>query len=922
MARTIAQHQLVRLIAPCAAARRGGARAVAIATALGAWLCGGPAAAPAATTTYSTSWSGGTIAAGDSAIVVDGGGIGGDVVADGTLQFNTTTDLTVTGTISGTGALAVTNSGTVRLAGLVSGRVGFDLAVTAASGRLMVGASGTSPFAVGSAGAGTLAVSGGSVSSGTAFLGLGPGSFGSATVTSGSWTTNSKPLYVGFSGSGALVVNGGLVSDSSGVVGHPGSVGVATVTSGTWKNGGPLYVGGFSSGSGVGSGTLAVTGGQVTNTFGYLGFGAGNVGVATVSGGTWTSSQNLTVGGAGTGTLTISGTGGTGGTVIVGGTLARGSAGTINLAAGGTLQIGSGSTTGVLATDLVNQGAVVFKRTGTSTIATAIGGSGGVTLTGGGTFLWSGTSTFSGPTAVNAATLVVNGTLGDTAVAVNAGAVLAGGGSIAGPVTIAAGGTLAPGPGTQRLALGSLALGDGAVLVLRVNSGSGGAASLVSLAGGISLSGGVGLSLADLAASPAAFADGTTLSLVEYAGVWNGGLFAWAGAPLGDGAAFMFADRLWQMTYGATSAGANVPGGSAFGGRYVNIVAVPEPAAWTLVAGACACGRLLPRRSRPAPGRGRRARGVTIVELLATVAVVGGLAALLLPAVQSAREGSRRVHCLNNLRQIGVGFHAFHAARDCFPSAVSGGGARHYWAAQILPFLEDRPLAGLYDYTVACTDPRNRDAVQVPLSFTRCPSAPGGARWDVKFIKTGTSTWPAAVADYAGSSGPSNTLWNAPAVVAAPKPAVLDGFFTGTVVPGVRGRRVRDITDGISKSIAVFECGSRPQVWAFGAQVPGSGLSTSAAAAYVGLCGWADANQFSVRGFLLDPAQADPASRCTSPGPQLVNGSNNLGIYAAHPAGAHALFADAATGFLAESTAADVVAALLTIKAGDSADRP
>lgn len=313
-----------------------------------------------------------------------------------------------------------------------------------------------------------------------------------------------------------------------------------------------------------------------------------------------------------------------------------------------------------------------------------------------------------------------------------------------------------------------------------------------------------------------------------------------------------------------------------------------------------------------------RTGGFTLIEILVVVAITCGLVGLLLPAAQSAREAGRRTQCLNNLRQIGIGFQNFHAARDCFPTAVSGNGARHYWIAQILPYLDNSPLAGIYDYTVACNDVRNRAAVQVPVGFVACPTASGVPRQDPKFIKTGTRTWPAAAADYAGAAGPSSSLWTAPAIVSYPKPGSIDGFFKGAVKPGDRGRRIHEITDGTSKSIAVVECAGRPQVWAFGRLSPDSGLATSPASKYLGLCGWADANQFVIKGYRRDPSQSDPAHQAKSPGPQLVNASNNASIYALHPSGASVLLADGAAQFLDDSIAADVVAALLTIQANDA----
>ena len=319
----------------------------------------------------------------------------------------------------------------------------------------------------------------------------------------------------------------------------------------------------------------------------------------------------------------------------------------------------------------------------------------------------------------------------------------------------------------------------------------------------------------------------------------------------------------------------------------------------------------------------RISRAFTLVELLIVIAIIGTLVCLLLPAVQSVRESARRMKCLNNLRQVGVGLHAHHAARDCFPTGVSATGVRHHWVAQLLPYLDENPLAGIYDYTVRFDDAKNQAAVQTPLPIMSCPSTPGGPLQHPRF-KTSAPTWWAYAADYAGSDGPSSALWTAPAVVSFTKPANIDGFFKGYVAPGEKGRRIREIVDGTSKTIAVFECAARPQVWAFGRMVPGSGQFSSSplATKYASLCGWADTNVFAVRGFRQDLTQADPANQYKSPGAQLVNGSNNWGIYGVHPGGASVACADGSVRFLDDSVSADVVAAQLTVQAGDFLPQP
>ena len=93
----------------------------------------------------------------------------------------------------------------------------------------------------------------------------------------------------------------------------------------------------------------------------------------------------------------------------------------------------------------------------------------------------------------------------------------------------------------------------------------------------------------------------------------------------------------------------------------------------------------------------------TLVELLVVIAIIGVLVALLLPAVQSAREAARRMQCTNNLKQIGLAMHNYHGANNTFPSGSMIGrpGAWSWgpaWGVSILPYAEQTVLFDQFDH--------------------------------------------------------------------------------------------------------------------------------------------------------------------------------------------------------------------------------
>ena len=138
--------------------------------------------------------------------------------------------------------------------------------------------------------------------------------------------------------------------------------------------------------------------------------------------------------------------------------------------------------------------------------------------------------------------------------------------------------------------------------------------------------------------------------------------------------------------------------------------------------------------------------GFTLVELLVVIAIIGILVALLLPAIQAAREAARRTQCINNLKQLGVAMHNYHDTYGVFPfgvlavnrnGATQNGGSRWGWGAYMLPYIEQEALYGeirisgvdgnWWFQSQAVNNGQVRAMMKQEMAAYRCPSDTGPA---------------------------------------------------------------------------------------------------------------------------------------------------------------------------------------------------
>jgi prepilin-type N-terminal cleavage/methylation domain-containing protein/prepilin-type processing-associated H-X9-DG protein len=303
--------------------------------------------------------------------------------------------------------------------------------------------------------------------------------------------------------------------------------------------------------------------------------------------------------------------------------------------------------------------------------------------------------------------------------------------------------------------------------------------------------------------------------------------------------------------------------------------------------------------------------GFTLIELLVVIAIIGVLIALLLPAVQSAREAARRAQCTNNLKQIGLALHNYESSLGSFPIGVlrftlplcdAASNRRHTMWASILNYMEGTNVANSLNFSLGANSIRNITAQETLISGYICPSdlpsnGPLNPRGGpLQFIGVNQSS-------YGGSAGTTELFryrYN---------PGTNDGNCRHLEGNGAFvvswNYRISDFTDGTSQTLFVGEMSrfrnqpaSWQMPWNYGewfSLVGGTGGgSTVHNIAYLA----ARPNSPMVDSDVAVIIDPDPFTWHTKPAAQIYG---NHGFRSQHPGGVNFLFGDGSVRFIKNS---------------------
>jgi prepilin-type N-terminal cleavage/methylation domain-containing protein/prepilin-type processing-associated H-X9-DG protein len=314
----------------------------------------------------------------------------------------------------------------------------------------------------------------------------------------------------------------------------------------------------------------------------------------------------------------------------------------------------------------------------------------------------------------------------------------------------------------------------------------------------------------------------------------------------------------------------------------------------------------------------RRRSGFTLIELLVVIAIIAILIGLLLPAVQKVREAAARMSCTNNLKQLGLGLHAYHDANSGLPANIRPDAVstvRVRWLTYVLPYIEQAPL---FQQANLNQNWHLQPAVfGVKLNVVECPSAPNGQVVDGAPDTSPQWTPIVANGDYAGFYGVSPEL-----VTVAGLSATTARADNGAISKTIR-LTFGSFTDGLSNTLQLTESAGRPDIYRNGKLAVKANGGTR-----VNGGGWCrPASELNI-------LRGSDASGTTAPGTAAINVTNGIQlngypdpfyntdgtgqIYSFHTGGVNALLGDGSVRFLKSSTPIATVAALVSRNGGET----
>jgi len=328
------------------------------------------------------------------------------------------------------------------------------------------------------------------------------------------------------------------------------------------------------------------------------------------------------------------------------------------------------------------------------------------------------------------------------------------------------------------------------------------------------------------------------------------------------------------------------------------------------------------RRQRTAD-HGRRS-AFTLIELLSVITIIGILSALLMPAIQRAREASRRATCAVHLREIGLALAGYESAhKEALPTGARGGGVvgLSFWPF-LLPYLDERALASRLDPNNLSADAWNKvDVVDGKvIAVLLCPTSPLPPLYPMLGRKV-------LMPHYAGISGASPSDDGFPEARSSPC-CISDGSSGdisagGALFPN-QHIKIKDIADGTSKTLAVGECSDYP--------AGPNGMRIDPGMLDGFLAGTGEFNTPPNYGVPGSPSSPKPSWNITTiryppnmrgitkPGIHFDHGANNP-LLSAHAGGVNCVMADGAVRFLPDGTDVWLLKQLATRDDGDTASR-